>query len=129
VRLCRFLQPAENFDGRAEPVGWRAPGFVKGPGWTPALVQPGWGDVPLQARSTRPIAIAEGLVPALVTVLGPGHLFVDFGREIQGGLSIDFPSTSTSGLQVKSSTVCALRGMGGLICTYCAHCVGVGAPW
>ena len=97
-----FLQPAENFDARLEPVGWREPGFnASGPLWVAATETVGWGDVPLQARATRPMAVTEGLVPQSVTQLGPGHIFIDLGREIQGGLLVEFPASATSGTQVR----------------------------
>lgn len=102
-----FFQPAENFDARLEPVGWREPGFIANdPRWVRAAETSGWGDVPLEARKTRPMAITEGIVPASIVVLGPGHIFIDLGREIQGGLHVNFPSTAVAGTQVWGDIVC-----------------------
>jgi hypothetical protein len=93
-----YLQPAENFVASLEPLGWRTPGYAPSPPdprWVPAALQPPFDPArePLVARPTRPMSVAEGVQPASVVQLGPGHWFVDFGLEFQGGVRISFPST------------------------------------
>lgn len=87
-----FLAPRENFIAAREPVGWRQPGFDAS-GWeAPAVCAP--FDAPLIARPTVPLTVTPGVKPAIVQRLGPGHVFIDMGREVQGGLSVAFSNAS-----------------------------------
>ena len=91
-----YYQPSENWDMRAEPVGWRAPGFNDG-AWAVAADAPGAFIAPLAARPTLSLLVVDGIVPAVVRTLGPGHLFVDLGRELQGGLTLAWPAATPAG--------------------------------
>ena len=53
----------EHIDARAEPVGWRAVGFVPGAGWTPATAKPPSADqlANLHPRMQPPMQVVEVL--------------------------------------------------------------------
>lgn len=70
------------------------------------------------------MAVTEGLRPASVTQLGPGHLFIDLGREIQGGLRVEFPATSVAGTQASRGG----RGGASMIFMSRPWSAGHGAP-
>jgi hypothetical protein len=87
-----YIQARENYDTAAEPVGWRLPGYDDSAWGAAAEAAP--IAAPLVARPTRPMAVATGVVPAVVTRLAPGHVFIDMGREVQGGLTAVFTNAS-----------------------------------
>jgi len=103
-----FLQPSENVDARQEQVGWSLPSAsynASTPGWTLAAGQAPF-DVPLVARPTLPMAVTEHVAPAFVQVLGPGHWFIAFERELQGALRLTF----TGGADIDGQTVAVRLG-------------------
>jgi len=49
-----------------------------------------------------PLTVTEGVLPASMLALGPGHWFVDLGKEIQGGLTVSFPpGTAAAGVSLQ----------------------------
>ncbi len=84
----------ENIDARAEPVGWRAAGFVPGAGWAPANATPlSATDVhTLHARMEPPMQVVDLAPAALRTAARPpaaaASFIGTFAREFQGGLRL-----------------------------------------
>lgn len=79
-----YHAPAEDWDLRAEPVGWTGAGFDDS-AWAPAAPAPGLSSPPVPAPvSLRPV---DGPAATLDPV-GPGAWRADLDREIVGGLRL-----------------------------------------
>ena len=61
--------------------------FSKQVGWEAAKVQPSFAQ-PLKHKATKYIPVLR--IAAQLTKIGPGHYVVDLGREIQGGITVNF---------------------------------------
>ena len=92
-----FFGPQENWDMRAEPVGWQRAGFAPSAAWvTPAAA----GAFPgaLTAKRTLSLALHQALAPAASWPhpSGSGTVY-DAGREMQGGVTLSFPAGTPAG--------------------------------
>jgi alpha-L-rhamnosidase len=81
--------PQEDLVLDAYPWGWSLPGFDVGVSWSAAAAAPPFV-LPFANRPARPVAVYSRRV-ANVSAVGGGYL-LDFGRELQGGLNLSFPS-------------------------------------
>lgn len=90
-------QPAENIDATAMAAvaGWTQ-GAPFTPGWTSAAPRV-WLAAP-QPKQTLPIQFSAGRQPIELTLLGPGHWFVDFGTVQMAGLTATISGTSWQAL-------------------------------
>jgi len=79
-------QPAEYIDAAAVLPGWQSASYKPGAGWGPVVART-WVSPPA-AKETLPISFNPGLKPVEMTLLAPGHWFVDFGTEIMAGLTV-----------------------------------------
>ena len=87
-----YVSPRENFDARAEPAGWREPGFDASAWGAAAAVEP-FG-APLVAKPAEAVRILEGPAdvarPAAALLFNDSTvLFVDFGVDFSGGVCLD----------------------------------------
>ena len=98
-----YIHPAENYLAAAEPVGWRTPQYGVGSpffaNWTSAVAKSEW-TVPLVPRPTLSLAVAFGLVPLELTLQPNGNIWIDMGREIQGGLTVEWGNDAPAGAPV-----------------------------
>lgn len=95
-----FYGPTENWDARLEPVGWRTARLTDlSPvrGWQPAAAA-GAFFAPLVPKPTLSLAVHSGMQPVVTKLVAPGHLFLDFGKELQGGLTISLPASTPAGI-------------------------------
>jgi alpha-L-rhamnosidase len=88
----------ENIDARQEPVGWRSPIF-KDDSWAPVRVLKPYSER-LVAQPMRNIEI-RGVAPVVGRVKGPGHVFLDFGREIVGSLRLEIDGEDGHPVEVR----------------------------
>ena len=109
----------ENWDLRAEPLGWKTASFAPGGGWVPPAAA---GPVPgaLTAKPTQSLRVLEALPPAASWPhpSGAGVVY-DVGREIQGGFTLLLPGAAPAGaawvvqageeLQADGSVMSAMR--------------------
>ena len=88
----------ENIDARRLPVGWNEPGYDD-TAWEPAHVveSPDWK---LHAQETGMLTVYP-VVPAEVVQKGPGHYFVDFGREVVGTLRVAFDAEGSERVEIR----------------------------
>lgn len=106
-----FYGPKEGWDGRNEPLGvakgsggqpipWNAPGYtpVVATPWTPLAVVEGGFFAPLTHRPTLSLQVKEGLLPATTLPVSNYSTLYDVGREIQGGVKLELPTTTPAGL-------------------------------
>lgn len=91
-----YHAPAEDWDLRAEPVGWTSPGFDD-TGWAAATPAPALAEEPAPAIVS--LGQADGERAALETV-GPGAWRFDLGREIVGGLRGRFRASDGARVEV-----------------------------
>jgi hypothetical protein len=96
-----FFGPQENWAMAREPVGWRLPGFAPAPadGWAPP-VSAGAFFAPLVPKPTLPLVVASGLPAVAVRSPAAGVTVFDFGRELQGGLTVVLGANTPAGLQL-----------------------------
>ena len=84
----------EYIDARAEPVGWRLPGFLPGAGWAPAnATPPSAADVrALHARMEPPMQVVDLALAALRPAARPpaaaASFIGTFAKEFEGGLRL-----------------------------------------
>jgi hypothetical protein len=107
-------QPAEHINAAEVLPGWQETSYKPGPnsGWAPVSERT-WVSTP-QPKETLPISFLPGLKPTELTLLGPGHWFVDFGTEIMAGLTM----TVTGG---KAGTQLDIKLSEELLCKGCAN--------
>ena len=79
-------QPAEYIDASLVLSGWQSAAYQPSAGWRPVAPR-SWMSPP-QPKATLPISFSPGMKPVEMTLLSPGHWFVDFGTEIMAGLTM-----------------------------------------
>jgi hypothetical protein len=85
-----YVSPRENFDARAEPVGWRLPGYDAS-GWAPAAGVAAF-PAPLVARPSLALAITDDpstVAPPVAVLFYGARVFADFGVDFTGGACLD----------------------------------------
>ena len=87
-----FKSPQENWDARLEPIAsWKTLPMPLATPWTQAAPATPFS-IPLIPRPTLSLQITDNLSPFSSHLFAPGWVVYDFGREIQGGLTLTFPS-------------------------------------
>lgn len=112
-------QPAEYIDASLVLSGWQSAAYKPAAGWK-AVATRTWMSPP-QPKATLPIAFSPGMKPVEMTLLAPGHYFVDFGTEIMAGLTLKV----TGG---KAGSTIDIKLSEELMCVGCKGRQGGGGP-
>ncbi|WP_423820797.1 family 78 glycoside hydrolase catalytic domain [Salinisphaera sp. SPP-AMP-43] len=90
-----YQAPQEYIDARAEPLGWRSPGYDDSAWAEPVEAGPLPGLAPSWDQNIACIPVK----PESSTQLDSGHWLIDMGREVVGGLRLNV--TARAGQQVE----------------------------
>lgn len=84
-----FMSPQEDADARIMPQRWQYPGFKPASdAWKSAAVRTG-GLINATAKSTLALVVTEGVKPVSTRAVSEQELFLDFGVETMGGVTVD----------------------------------------
>ena len=85
----------EDYDARAEPLGWDKPGF-SAKDWQPACAVEGPGGT-LRAGQSAPLTIAQQFTPQHITNPAPGVTVYDLGENMSGwpAIKVQGPAGAT----------------------------------
>lgn len=96
-----YTAPMEDFDSRAYPAGFAAPGFDAS-SWTAPVVKSAFADL----EPTPTAKVGQQLKsPASAVEYAPGDYFVDYGRSWIGGLSLDLRGSAGQVLDIRYGEV------------------------
>jgi alpha-L-rhamnosidase len=96
-----YTAPMEDFDSRAYPAGFAAPGFDAS-SWTAPVVKAAFAD--LEPTPTAKVR-QQFKTPASAVEYAPGDYFVDYGRSWIGGLSLDLTGSAGQVLDIRYGEV------------------------
>ncbi|MFJ2953483.1 family 78 glycoside hydrolase catalytic domain [Streptomyces sp. NPDC087270] len=96
-----YTAPVEDFDARAYPTGFAAPGFDDA-SWPAPVVKSAFAD--LEPTPTAKVR-QKPEKPASVVEYAPGDYYVDYGRSWIGGLSLDLTGSAGQRLDIRYGEV------------------------
>lgn len=91
-----YQAPLEAIDARAEPVGWRDPGF-EDRAWRPPLAR---GTLPAATPEIVEAMVFDALAPHRIERRG-GSVLLDFGKEAVGGLMLRLAGPAGAVVEVR----------------------------
>ncbi|SEG83471.1 alpha-L-rhamnosidase [Actinacidiphila yanglinensis] len=96
-----YTAPVEDFDSRAYPTGFAAPGFDDS-SWSAPALKGAFTD--LEPTPTAKVGQRRE-TPASVVEYAPGDYYVDYGRSWIGGLSLDLTGSAGQVLDIRYGQV------------------------
>jgi alpha-L-rhamnosidase len=96
-----YTAPVEDFDARAYPTGFAAPGFDTS-SWLAPVVKSAFSD--LEPTPTAKVG-QQTKTPVSAVEYAPGDYYVDYGRTWIGGLSLDLTGTAGQVLDIRYGEV------------------------